>query len=58
MGQIVMQKASQYLILVTLELGGKSPVIVDKSANLQQAAKRIIWEKFMNSGQICVTPDV
>ncbi len=56
-GKIVMKAASKHLTSVTLELGGKSPVIVDETANLKIAAKRIVWSKFMNSGQICVAPD-
>jgi len=56
-GKIVMEKASQHLTPVTLELGGKSPVIVDASANLALAAKRIVWGKFINAGQTCVAPD-
>jgi aldehyde dehydrogenase (NAD+) len=42
---------------VTLELGGKSPVIIDRSANLDVAAKRIVWGKFLNAGQTCIAPD-
>lgn len=56
-GRIVMQAAAQQLIPVTLELGGKSPVIVDKSANLRIACERILWGKLMNAGQTCVAPD-
>lgn len=56
-GKIVMQAAAKHLTSVTLELGGKSPTIVDKSANIKTAAKKIVWGKFMNSGQICITPD-
>ncbi|HIZ19688.1 MAG TPA: aldehyde dehydrogenase [Firmicutes bacterium] len=56
-GKIVMQAAARYLTPVTLELGGKSPVIVDKSANLRLAARRILWGKTVNSGQTCVAPD-
>ena len=56
-GKIVMQAASQYLTPVTLELGGKSPCIVDASADIKQAAKRIMWGKSLNSGQTCVAPD-
>lgn len=52
-----MKKASENLTKVTLELGGKSPCIVDESANLKFAAKRIIWGKLLNSGQTCVAPD-
>lgn len=56
-GKIVMEKASKNLTPVTLELGGKSPCIVDKDANINLAAKRIVWGKFLNSGQTCVAPD-
>ena len=56
-GKIVMEKASKNLIPVTLELGGKSPVIVDNSANLKISAKRIMWGKLINAGQTCVAPD-
>lgn len=56
-GKIVMKAAAENLSSVTLELGGKSPTIVDHTANLKTAAKRIAWGKFLNSGQICVSPD-
>lgn len=56
-GKEVMKAASRHLASVTLELGGKSPTIVDKSANIGKAAKRIAWAKFMNAGQICIAPD-
>ncbi|GEL76068.1 aldehyde dehydrogenase [Tenuibacillus multivorans] len=56
-GKIVMEKASQQLIPVTLELGGKSPCIVDHDAKLEYAARRIVWGKFLNAGQTCVAPD-
>ncbi|WP_438351760.1 aldehyde dehydrogenase [Paenibacillus sp. FA6] len=56
-GKIVMQAAAKNLIPVTLELGGKSPVIVDHTANIKLAAKRIIWGKLMNTGQTCIAPD-
>lgn len=56
-GKIVMQAAAKNLIPVTLELGGKSPVIVDKSANIKESARRIIWGKTTNAGQTCVAPD-
>ena len=52
-----MQKASQHLTPITLELGGKSPVIIDETANLKRAAERLAWGKFMNNGQTCVAPD-
>ncbi|MFD2682543.1 aldehyde dehydrogenase [Bacillus seohaeanensis] len=56
-GKIVMEAAAKNLVPVTLELGGKSPVIVDKSADIKAAAERIIWGKTVNSGQTCVAPD-
>ena len=56
-GKTVMQKAAQHLTPVTLELGGKSPCVVEKSANLKLAAKRIVFGKFLNCGQTCVAPD-
>ncbi|AIQ49876.1 aldehyde dehydrogenase [Paenibacillus sp. FSL R7-0273] len=56
-GKIVMEAAAKQLVPVTLELGGKSPVIVDQSANLETAAKRIVWGKLINAGQTCIAPD-
>ncbi len=56
-GQIVYEAASKHLTPVTLELGGKSPTIVDKTANLKVASERICFGKFMNLGQTCVAPD-
>ncbi|KAB8126110.1 aldehyde dehydrogenase [Gracilibacillus oryzae] len=56
-GKIVMEAASKTLTPVTLELGGKSPCIVHKDANIKMAAKRIAWGKFINAGQTCVAPD-
>lgn len=56
-GRFVMEKATKHLTPVTLELGGKSPCIVEKTANLKLAAKRIVFGKFLNSGQTCVAPD-
>ena len=56
-GRIVMKAAAENLVPVTLELGGKSPVIVDKTANLELAAKRILWGKLINAGQTCIAPD-
>lgn len=56
-GKIIMKAASQHLASVTLELGGKSPVIVDKTANLNKAASRIVWGKLLNAGQVCIAPD-
>mgnify|MGYP001304402471 CR=1 FL=1 len=57
LGKIVMRAAAEFLTPVTLELGGKSPCIVDESANLKIAAKRIAWSKTINSGQTCIAPD-
>ena len=56
-GQKIMEMAAKQLIPVTLELGGKSPCIVDQSANLKYAAKKIAWSKLMNAGQTCIAPD-
>ncbi len=56
-GQLVYEAASHNLTPVTLELGGKSPVIVDQTANLKLAARRIVFGKFLNCGQTCVAPD-
>lgn len=56
-GKIVMEKASKHLIPVTLELGGKSPAIIDKDCHIQHTAKRIVWGKLTNAGQTCVAPD-
>ena len=56
-GRLVLEKAAKHLTPVTLELGGKSPCIVDESANLKLAARRIVFGKFLNSGQTCVAPD-
>lgn len=56
-GKLVAEAAAKKLIPYTLELGGKSPVIVDKNANLEQAARKIAWGKFLNSGQTCIAPD-
>ncbi len=56
-GKIVMQEAAKQLIPVTLELGGKSPCIVDETVNIKLAAKRIIWGKLLNAGQTCIAPD-
>ncbi len=56
-GKYVMEKAAAHLTPVSLELGGKSPCIVDETADLKLAAKRIVWGKFLNCGQTCVAPD-
>ena len=57
MGKLVMEKASRHLTPVTLELGGKSPCIVDRTANLKLAARRLVFGKYLNCGQTCVAPD-
>ena len=56
-GKQVMKAAAEHLAPVTLELGGKSPCIVDREADLDKAARRIVWGKFFNDGQTCVAPD-
>lgn len=56
-GKIVAKAAANYLTPSTLELGGKSPCIVDETANLKIAARRIVWGKFINGGQTCIAPD-
>ena len=56
-GKLVMAAAARHLPSLTLELGGKSPAIVDGDVDLPQAAARIAWGKFMNAGQICLSPD-
>ena len=56
-GKIVYQAAARHLTPVTLELGGKSPCIVDRSVDLAVAARRIVWGKLFNAGQTCVAPD-
>lgn len=56
-GRIIMQHAAKQLTPVTLELGGKSPCIVDETANIGWAARKIAWGKFVNAGQTCVAPD-
>ena len=56
-GKVVLQKASEHFTTVTLELGGKSPCIVDETANIPLAAKRIVFGKLLNCGQTCVAPD-
>jgi len=56
-GKIVMAAAAKHLSSVTLELGGKSPVIVDASADLKNAARTLVWGKFANNGQTCIAPD-
>nr|WP_315149476.1 aldehyde dehydrogenase [uncultured Flavobacterium sp.] len=56
-GKIVAKAAAEHLTPVTLELGGKNPCVIDETANLKLAAKRIVWGKFMNAGQTCIAPD-
>ena len=56
-GKEVMRHAAEYLTPVTLELGGKSPCVVEKSADIKMAAKRIVFGKYLNCGQTCVAPD-
>ncbi len=56
-GKIVMQAAAKHLASVTLELGGKSPTIVDDTADLKVVANRLVWGKFANNGQVCIAPD-
>lgn len=56
-GKLVMSAAAEYLTPVTLELGGKSPCIVDQDVNLEPAARRIVFGKFINAGQTCIAPD-
>lgn len=56
-GKIVMKAASEHLSDVTLELGGKSPAIIDSTADLDMTAKKLIWGKFVNAGQTCLAPD-
>ena len=56
-GKIVMEAASKNLSSVTLELGGKSPTIVDETANIKDAAQKISWGKWLNAGQVCIAPD-
>jgi len=57
LGKIVMEKAAKHLTPLTLELGGKSPCIVDEDANIELAARRIMWGKLINAGQTCIAPD-
>jgi len=56
-GKIIYEAAAKQLTPVTLELGGKSPVIIDETADIQVAARRIVWGKFYNAGQTCIAPD-
>ena len=57
LGKMVMEAAAKHLTPVVLELGGKSPCIIDKSANLEVTAKRVAWGKALNAGQTCIAPD-
>jgi len=56
-GRIVMAAAAKNLTSVTLELGGKSPTIVDRTANIKKTARNLAWSKFLNNGQTCISPD-
>ncbi|MDG2502920.1 MAG: aldehyde dehydrogenase [Flavobacteriaceae bacterium] len=56
-GKIVAKAAAEFLTPTTLELGGKSPCIVDGTASIQKTARRIVWGKFLNCGQTCIAPD-
>lgn len=56
-GKVVMAAAAKNLSSITLELGGKSPVLIAEGANLEKAAEKIVWGKFMNAGQTCIAPD-
>lgn len=56
-GKIVAKAAAEFLTPTTLELGGKSPCIIDETADIQLSAKRIFWGKFLNAGQTCIAPD-
>ena len=57
LGRFVLSKAAPHLTPVVLELGGKCPCVVDASANIEVAARRIVFGKFLNAGQTCVAPD-
>lgn len=56
-GKSIMQAAAQHMTPVTLECGGKSPVYIDSTADLNVTAKRIVWGRFINAGQTCIAPD-
>jgi aldehyde dehydrogenase (NAD+) len=56
-GRVVMEAAAKHLTPVTLELGGKSPTIIDETADLEVAGRRVAWGKFLNAGQTCIAPD-
>ncbi len=57
LGKVVMRAAAEHLTSVTLELGGKSPAIIDETADLKDAAEKVAWGKFINCGQTCIAPD-
>jgi aldehyde dehydrogenase (NAD+) len=57
LGKVVMRAAAEHLTSVTLELGGKSPVIIDETADIKDAVEKITWGKFINCGQTCIAPD-
>lgn len=56
-GKVIHAAANKYLTPTTLELGGKSPVYIDNTVNIERAVKRILWGKVMNLGQTCIAPD-
>src|SRR3546814_7125348 len=56
-GKIVMAAAAKHLTSVTIELGGKSPTIVDSTADIDDATRKIVWGKFSNNGQTCIAPE-
>ncbi|TRX58361.1 aldehyde dehydrogenase family protein [Fulvivirga sp. M361] len=56
-GKLIMKAAAEHLTSVTLELGGKSPAVIDENVNIRDAARKIAWGKFLNNGQTCVAPD-
>ncbi len=56
-GKIVMKAAAEHFASVTLEMGGKSPVIIDETANLENAATKLAWGRVMNAGQVCIAPE-
>lgn len=56
-GKVVMRAAANHLTSVTLELGGKSPAFIDETADLKDAAEKLVWGKFVNNGQTCIAPD-
>ena len=56
-GRLVMKAAADHFATVTLEMGGKSPVVVDATANVEDAAKKIAWGRLSNAGQVCIAPD-